>query len=203
MFKRECVYLLFQATSITRRLFPSPLPPAQPSAPMSHGGPSLDSWPFQGDRHDPHLSFSPRTLRLKLRQYVKGGRKASYSYAAQKQKSLRWRWDSVSIPLGAQTHSFGRRQLCPNSGPLVCWEKTSAWAVIMMEAPGWSSDHHSGEDNEVIVLPLPHKAAIAVSFQKRLWPQRNPSGCLPWPPLCANSQLGVFCLFVCWVEVSL
>lgn len=76
-------------------------------------------------------------------------------------------------------------------------------AVIMMEAPGWSSDHHSGEDNEVTVLPLPHKAAIAVSFQKRLWPQRNPSGCLPWPPLCANSQLGVFCLFVCWVEVLL
>lgn len=201
MFKRECVYLLFQATSITRRLFPSPLPPAQPSAPTSHSGPSLDTRPFQGDGHDPHLSFSPRALRLKLRQYVEGGRNASYSYSAQKQKSLRWRWDSVSILSGAQTHSFGRRQLCPNSGPLVCWKKTSA--VIMMEVPGWSSDHHSGEDNEVTVLPLPHKAAIAVSFQKRLWSQRNPLGCLPWPPLCANSQLRVFCLFVCWVEVLL
>lgn len=46
-------------------------------------------------------------------------------------------------------------------------------AVIMMEAPGdeagggrGSPDHHSGEDNEETVLPLPHKAAIAVSFQK-------------------------------------
>lgn len=76
------------------------------------------------------------------------------------------------------------------------WKKTSVQAVIMMEARGWSLDHHSGEDNKVTVLPLPHKAAIAVSFQKSplviKGPFRLPSLATP----CANSQLGGI-LFVC------
>lgn len=65
--------------------------------------------------------------------------------------------------------SFGGRQLCPDSGQPVPWKKTLAQAVIMVEAPGWSPARHGGADNEVTVLPLPRKAAIAVSFQKRLW----------------------------------
>lgn len=71
--------------------------------------------------------------------------------------------------MGFQVCAVRNTDLGPNSGQLVPCTESSARAVIMVEAPGWSPDHHSGEDNEVTVLPLPHKAAIAVSFQKRLW----------------------------------
>lgn len=42
-------------------------------------------------------------------------------------------------------------------------------AAITREAPGWSLDHQGTKDNEGTVCPLPHKAATAVLFQKRLW----------------------------------
>lgn len=60
-----------------------------------------------------------------------------------------------------------------------------------------------GEDNEV--LPLPHKAAIAVSFQKAPLVTKEPFRLVPRPPCVQgpDSPLGVLCLFVCWVEVLL
>lgn len=57
----------------------------------------------------------------------------------------------------------------------------------------------------ITVLPLPHKAAITVSFQKAPLVTKEPFR-LPSTATLeqgAESQLGVFCLFVCWVEVLL
>lgn len=114
--------------------------------------------------------------------------------------------------LRSRSHQGGRGALC-----LFCRKHTLFWRKTAESQPratgslkedlspgcyrdGGSRvapDHHSGEDNEVTVLPLPHKADIAVSFQNHLWAQSDPSGGLPWSPLPANTQHGcLVCLFV-------
>lgn len=72
-------------------------------------------------------------------------------------------------------------------------------ALRVVPGPPWWVVRITRSCHFLIKQPLPSPS------RKRLWSQRNPSGCLPRPPCVqrANSQLGVFCLFVCWVEVLL
>lgn len=161
MFKRECVYLLFQVTPVTR-LFLPPLPPSQRSAPCGRGPPSGGPAFAKGWTRPPP-PIQPRALRGKLRQYAKHSRDVSYHWLAQRRRALGWQGNSLSILSETQDGSC-----VPTRDDWLPWRKTSASAVITVEPPGWSLDHHSGEDNEGTVLPLPHKAAIAVLFPKHL-----------------------------------
>lgn len=165
VFKRERVYLLFQATSITGRLFPSPRPPLQPSA--LQGG--LSPGGSAGTGAPPSRAAGAR--RPRLRQSEKRQKRELQSRCAERNTvtAVGWR-GALSLLPGTRTRSVGGRQLCPHSGPRAPRrEEELSRGVIALEAPGWSPDHHRAEDNEVTVLPLPHKALIAVSFQNRLW----------------------------------
>lgn len=118
MFKRECVYLLFQATSITRRLFPSLLPPSQPSAPMSHGGPSLEAQPLQGDGHGPHFSHLASCSGVKANTIRKKSNNVSYNCSET---------DVIEVVVGPCVYSVG------NTGPFF-WRKT---AVTQLRTTGF------------------------------------------------------------------
>lgn len=94
---------------------------------------------------------------------VKCGGNRSHNCTAQKQKSARWQWGPVSALSETPTPSFGGRRLGPTSGPRNPAERLRRG--LSPCAPGGPRPTLvGGEDNEV--LPLPHKAAIAVSFQK-------------------------------------
>lgn len=190
MFKRECVYLLFQATSITGRRLPSPLPPPALS-PTLQGGSVCRPGLSKGPGRVPTAQPASRSVNC--------GRNKSPNCTAQKQKSARWQWGPVSAL------SQGRPLLLEEDS----WVPTQAQGTLEKGSGGGSPRGApggpwptllGGEDNEV--LPLPHKAAIAVSFQKAPLVTKEPFRLPSAATLCAGAGEPArgccVCLFVGW-----
>lgn len=118
------MYLLFQATSITRRFMPSPLPPSQPLTPC-YSGPVWRAWPSRGWVRHP-LLILPCALPQsdeKAKATCKSSRnvKPNYPVACSETESLRWPWGSMSTVMETQSSSFGG-QLGPRKTSTEAWE---------------------------------------------------------------------------------